>query len=258
MSTSFTSIGSGPAVLFLHGVGSAKEGWNHQIDPVTNLGWQFVAVDAPGFGSSPLPAAPGFQPHVDGIIEVMDRLALDHAVICGHSLGGMTAQEVFAQAGDRVSGLILSATSPAFGRPDGEFQKKFLQDRFAPFDAGMSMAEFAEKFAPRLLGPEPAAGAVSEIVNVMKSVPVDTYRQAMRTITGFDQRANLPNIDVPTMLIAGENDTNAPAAMMEKMASKIAQAQYVLLPKTGHLAPIENPDGFNVNLTAFLKQVEHA
>ena len=170
----------------------------------------------------------------------------------------MTAQEVFAAAPERVSGLILSATSPAFGKPDGDFQKKFLADRFAPFDRGMSMPEFARQFAPKLVGPNPQEGAIDEIVQVMSQVPVDSYRLAMRTITGFDLRANLPNINVPTLLIAGENDTNAPAPMMEKMASKIANARFVLLQATGHLAPIENSDTFNQHLTDFLNQVDPA
>ncbi|MEP0940421.1 MAG: alpha/beta fold hydrolase [Rhizobiaceae bacterium] len=256
MTTSHNSFGSGPAVIFLHGVGSGKEGWQHQVLPVVEIGWQFVAIDAPGFGANPVPDDVGFEPHVGGVLEVMDHLGLEKAVICGHSLGGMTAQEVFASAADRVSGLILSATSPAFGRPDGDFQKKFLRDRFAPFDNGMSMAEFAERFSPKLVGPAPQPNAVQEIVDVMKLVPIDTYRQAMRTITGFDQRDNLPNINVPTLLIAGENDTNAPAPMMEKMAGKIADAQFVLLPQTGHLAPIENPEIFNQHLTDFLKRID--
>lgn len=258
MRLSFNTFGSGPAVLFLHGVGSGKEGWQHQVNPVTDLGRQFVAIDAPGFGNTNLPENAGFEPHVEGVIAVMDQLGLETAIICGHSLGGMTAQEIYAAAPERVSGLILSATSPAFGKPDGDFQKKFLQDRFAPFDAGMSMPDFAKQFSPKLVGPDPLQNAIVEIIEVMSQVPVASYRLAMRTITGFDQRANLPNINVPTLLIAGENDSNAPAPMMEKMASKIAGAEYVLLPSTGHLAPIENPAAFNQHLTDFLDRVDQA
>ena len=258
MTSSFNSYGSGPAVIFLHGVGSGKEGWQHQVTPVTDLGRQFVAIDAPGFGGTPLPPEAGFKPHVEGVLAVMDQLNLQKAIICGHSLGGMTAQEVYSSAPDRVSGLILSATSPAFGKPDGDFQKKFLQDRFAPFDDGLSMEEFAHQFSPRLVGPAPRSGAIDEIITVMSHVPIDSYRLAMRTITGFDQRANLPNIKVPTLLIAGENDTNAPAPMMEKMASKIDGAQYVLLRAAGHMAPIEAPDMFNQHLADFLNRVDQA
>ena len=50
MTVSLQSHGVGPAVIFLHGVGSGKEGWDHQIDTVLQAGWRFVAIDAPGFG----------------------------------------------------------------------------------------------------------------------------------------------------------------------------------------------------------------
>ena len=255
MTVSYTSHGNGPAMVFLHGVGSGKEGFANQIDPVVSNGWQFIAVDAPGFGETPLPGEPGFRPHVGSVLEAMNHLDIESAVLCGHSLGGMTAQEIYASNPDRVSGLILSATSPAFGRPDGEVQKKFLQDRFAPFDNGMTMPEFAAMFAPNLVGPDAVDGAIDEIITVMQTVSIEAYRRTMHTITTFDQRANLPNIDVPTLLISGELDKNSPAPMMQKMASKIVSANYVGLPRTGHMAPIENPEGFNHHLVEYIKRV---
>lgn len=255
MTASFISHGTGPAIIFLHGVGSGKEGFANQIDPVVAHGWHFIAIDAPGFGKTPFPKEPGFRSHVDAVLGVMDHLDIASAVLCGHSLGGMTAQEIAALVPDRVSGLILSATSPAFGRPDGDFQKKFLQERFAPFENGVTMPEFARMFAPKLVGPKPAPTAIDEIVDVMQAVSIDAYRSAMHTITTFDRRANLPNIKIPTLLIAGGLDKNSPAPMMQKMAGKISAAQYVELPQTGHMAPIENPEGFNLNLVEFINRV---
>jgi pimeloyl-ACP methyl ester carboxylesterase len=249
---SFDDHGAGPAIVFLHGVGSGRGGWRRQIEPVVNAGWRFLAIDAPGFGSSEMPAEPGFEPHVAGILQMLDSLGIDQAVICGHSLGGMTAQEVYAAAPERVSGLVLSATSPAFGKADGDFQREFLRSRFEPFEQGMQMDEFAKNFASRLTGPNADKAAIDEIIEVMTSVPIETYKIAMHTITIFDQRANLPNISVPNLLIAGEVDTNSPAPMMAKMASKIPGSRYVEMPATGHMGPIENTDVFNGHLIEFL------
>ncbi len=257
MSVSHTSIGeSARAVVFLHGVGSGKEGWMAQADAVTRAGWRFIAFDAPGFGQTPLPQQAGFEPHMRAVIDILDHYKLENAVICGHSLGGMTAQEVYAAHPDRVSALILSATSPAFGKPDGDFQKEFLRARFEPFDNGMTMPEFARSFAPKLLGSSPDSAAVENVVEVMSRVSVEAYRLAMQTITGFDQRSNLPNITVPTLLIAGDHDTNSPAKMMARMAQHIANSIYVELENTGHMAPIENAPAFNHHLTSFLQRLD--
>ncbi len=252
---SFDDHGSGPAVVFLHGVGSGRAGWRRQVAPVVDAGWRFLAIDAPGFGTSEMPAAPGFEPHVAGVLKVLDTLGIDKAVICGHSLGGMTAQEVYAGSPERVSGLVLSATSPAFGKPDGEFQREFLRARFEPFEQGMTMPEFASNFASRLTGPNAVKADIDEIISVMTDVSIDAYKMAMHTITTFDQRANLPNISVPNLLISGEVDTNSPAPMMTKMASKIPGSRYVEMAATGHMGPIENTDVFNGHLIEFLNGI---
>lgn len=252
MKVSWEDHGSGPAVVYLHGVGSGKEGWRNQINITVGAGYRFIAVDAPGFGSNPLPRTPGFDAHVGTVLDVLEHLGIQQAVLCGHSLGGMTAQEFYAAYPARVSALILSATSPAFGRPDGDFQKEFLRQRFEPFDRGMEMPEFAQNFSKNLVGPAATEKALGQIIDTMSRVSVDAYRQAMQTITGFDQRANLSNISVPTLLIAGDHDQNSPSPMMQKMASKISGAKFVELSQTGHMAPIENTDNFNQVLKEFL------
>jgi len=255
MSVSLETYGSGPTIIFLHGVGSGKEGWRHQIDCVVEAGWRYVAIDGPGFGETDFPSEEGFAPHVTSVLQAMDDLNISSAALCGHSMGGMTAQEFYAFHPDRVDALILSATSPAFGRPDGDFQREFLRSRFEPLDNGLTMADVAKASAAQLVGPAPDDGAIEEIIDVMSSVSAESYRIAVRALTTFDQRANLVNIAVPTLLIAGDSDKNAPAPMMEKMASKIPEADYIELSSTGHMAPIENPAEFNRHLNRFLKKV---
>ncbi|MDD9910043.1 MAG: alpha/beta hydrolase [Ahrensia sp.] len=256
MSVSYVSHGtSEKAVIYLHGVGSGKEGWMAQRDATVEAGFRFVAIDAPGFGSTPLPDAAGFGSHVQSVLDVMQQEGLEEAVLCGHSMGGMTAQEFYAQHPQRASALVLSGTSPAFGKANGDFQKAFLRARFEPFDQGMSMPEFANAFSADLLGSAASDDALRQIIEVMSPVSIPAYRRAVETLTHFDRRDNLPSISVPVLLIAGEEDENAPAKMMEKMASYISNATYVELEKTGHMAPVENADAFNQNLGAFLSRL---
>lgn len=256
MSVSYLDIGQGQPIIFLHGIGSGKEGFALQQNAVSGAGFRFISIDAPGFGETPLPDAPGLAPHVAAICHAMDELKLEKAILVGHSLGGMSAQELYALYPDRVSAMVLSATSPAFGKADGDFQKQFLQARLKPFDEGMTMAQFAQKFAPNLVGADASTDAIAEITKVMSGISVDSYRLAMHTLTTFDQRKNLPNISIPTLLISGSADKNAPAPMMEKMAGKIPNSKYVNLSGTGHVAPVENADGFNTHLIDFLNTLD--
>ena len=87
----------------------------------------------------------------------------------------------------------------------------------------------------------------------MASVPEATYRATMLALMGFDLRNALKNIAVPTLVLSGSKDNNAPAPMMAKMATYIPSAKYVELEGVGHLANLERPGEFNAALDGFLK-----
>jgi len=83
-------------------------------------------------------------------------------------------------------------------------------------------------------------------------VPSATYRRALECLVTFDRRANLANIHVPTLLIAGEHDRNAPPSVMKKMAAAIPNCSYLEMKGVGHLQNLEAPDDFDGLLLNFL------
>jgi 3-oxoadipate enol-lactonase len=87
----------------------------------------------------------------------------------------------------------------------------------------------------------------------MASVPEASYRASMLALLGFDQRHALGDIKVPTLVLSGSKDKNAPAPMMAKMAGYIPSANYVELDGAGHLVNLERPVAFNAALDQFLK-----
>jgi 3-oxoadipate enol-lactonase len=87
----------------------------------------------------------------------------------------------------------------------------------------------------------------------MAAVPEATYRATMLALLGFDQRSALKNITVPTLVLSGARDKNAPAPMMAKMAGYIPSATYVELEGVGHLVNLERPATFDAALDSFLK-----
>jgi len=86
-------------------------------------------------------------------------------------------------------------------------------------------------------------------------VPTTTFAAGIRAIVTFDRRDALPNITVPTLVLAGEVDSNAPAPMMKKMSEKIFGATYACLPGRGHLANLEDPAAYNKALGDFLARI---
>jgi 3-oxoadipate enol-lactonase len=92
----------------------------------------------------------------------------------------------------------------------------------------------------------------------MAAVPASTYRTTMLALLGFDQRSALKTIRVPTLVLSGSKDKNAPAPMMAKMASYIPSAHYVELQGAGHLVNLERPAAFNAALDDFLQNIAAA
>ena len=168
----------------------------------------------------------------------------------------MIVQEWLVKNPHGTRAVALVQTSPAFGRADGDFQKQFIEARLGPLDRGETMASLAPTLVKELIGDDPEAAGMDIARDCMASVPEATYRSAMLALLGFDQRKALKDIKVPTLVLSGTRDKNAPAPMMAKMATYIPSAAYVELGGAGHLVNLEQPGAFDAALDQFLKTVE--
>ena len=243
----------GPTVFLLHGIGGAKEYWTLQLDVLARAGYRAIAWDMPGYGQSTLVEPYTFSALAKSLERLIDHVAPHRTMLLGHSMGGMVALEALALFPRKIAGAILSCTSPAFGKPDGEWQQAFLQQRLAPLDAGQSMSEIAPILVRGMVAADADAAAVRHAIEIMSAVPPTTYRLALRALMSFDRRPLLPAITVPTLALAGEVDPNASPTVMQKMAEKIPGATYACLSQTGHLASLEQPEAFNEAVLRFLK-----
>jgi len=241
-----------PTLVFLHGIGGAARGWRHQINVFSDR-YRTVAWDMPGYGGSPRLATVSIATLADALQEFLDAIAADKPILVGHSIGGMIVQEWLTKHPLAASAVVLAQTSPAFGKADGEWQRSFIEARLGPLDRGETMTSLAPKLVAELIGDDPDPEGVALARDCMASVPEASYRACMLALLGFDRRQALKDIAVPTLVLSGSRDGNAPAPMMAKTASYIPDASYVELEGVGHLANLERPDGFNSALEKFLK-----
>jgi pimeloyl-ACP methyl ester carboxylesterase len=234
-------------LFFLHGVGGGHAAWDRQVPHFTQRGHRCVAWDQPGYGAAPLVEPYDFAQVTKALRERIE----EPAVLVGHSMGGMVAQETYARYPEAVRALVLSFTSPAFPG-SGEFAEQFVAARIGPLDRGKSMAEIAAALMPGMRGSRSDPEGLALAQRVMAGIPPETYRKAVRLLTTFDRRENLANIRVPTLVVAGSDDSVAPPAILERMAKRIPGAQYVVLDGCGHLGPMDQPQDFNRVLDSFL------
>jgi len=248
----FTALGGGPTVLMLHGIGGGHLAFAPQVETFASAGYRAVAWDMPGYGHS-APIEPyTFKGLAQSCIALIESLKCRDVVLLGHSMGGMVAQEVVARRPELVSKLILCGTSPSFGKPDGDWQREFIAQRTAPLDAGKSMGELADVLVPQMVGPGSLPEGVRLATHCMSLVPSATYRRALECLVTFDRRDALAQIVVPTLLLAGEHDRNAPPEVMKKMAKAIPHSTYFEMRGIGHLQNLEAPDDFDGMVLNFL------
>lgn len=248
--------GEGPALALLHGVGTDHRAFRPQLVRLYKR-FRLIAWDMPGYGMSPPLPDMSWAALADALARLLDAQKIERAHVLGHSIGGMVAQEFAVRHPGRLRSLILSATSPAFGNPDGDWQRDFVRQRLAPLETGKTMRDLAPDTVAKLVGPKCDKAARDFAIACMGEVPVAAFAAAIKLIVTFDGRAGLSKIAAPALCLAGEKDTNAPAAMMEKMASKIPGAKFASLAGVGHLGNLEDPAAFDAAVGAFVEEVEN-
>lgn len=242
-----------PAIIFLHGIGGAARGWRNQIEAFGDR-YFTVAWDMPGYGGSADLAEVSIPSLAKALHDFVQQIGARDVCLVGHSIGGMIVQQYLVDHPLGPHSVVLSQTSPAFGKAGGDWQKTFIETRLGPLDRGATMRDLAPTMVQDLIGDNPDADGVALAQDCMANVRPESYRASMLAMIGFDLRANLKEIKVPTLLISGTRDNNSPAPMVAKTATFIPGSTYVELEGVGHLVNLEAPALFNSTLDTFLTE----
>jgi pimeloyl-ACP methyl ester carboxylesterase len=253
----YVEVGTGPAVLFIHGFGASFYAWRHTLPPVAAAGFRAIAYDNRGFGFSDKPAH-GYSnaAYTRLALALLDSLHVSDAVIVGHSMGGAIAAAVALAGPDRVRGLVLMDAA-GFGT------RWPLALRVArwPLLGALAMALRARSSTAGVLRStyaDPTKLTAQDLDQYYAPVPDPDYGRALRrTLEEFRFDAlvgRLGGVIQPTLVIWGAADRWIPPAIGRKMAAELPRAAFVLLPRAGHSAPEEAPEVVNPSLIAFLKQ----
>ncbi len=176
-------------LVFLHGIGGAARAWRGQLE---HFGDRFRAIawDMPGYNGSALLPSVSIASLAEALRDFLQQLGAAKPVLVGHSIGGMIVQQLLATRPEIAGAVVLAQTSPAFGKPDGDWQKSFLDARLGPLDRGETMASLAPNLVKELVGDNPDASGMKLARDCMAAVPEATYRATMLALMGFDQRGS--------------------------------------------------------------------
>jgi 3-oxoadipate enol-lactonase len=244
--------GEGPVVLFLHAFPLSLEMWDLQADALAGSHC-VVRLDARGHGGSP----PGdgiltMERYADDAVALLDELNVSQAVVCGCSMGGYAAFALARRHPGRMRGLVLADTRAEADSPEARTNRSLLAERVRR----EGVEAIVEAFLPRLLGATSQAERPEVVERVRGMMAATPVRGVIDALAGLGARGDstptLRQINVPTLVLCGDEDEITPPAGSRAMAAAIPGARLTLLPGAGHLANMEVPEAFNGELSAFL------
>jgi len=242
------SAGTGPAVVFLHGIGGTSNVYQVQAD-VLSSDYQVIRLDFAGAGRSPVGGEISIDSHVADVAGVLDALGAGPAVIVGHSMGTLVARALAARYPAKVAGLVLLGPvlpPDAAGREAALARAAVLR---AEGTAAIADAIVTRSVSPgtRLAKPEIAA-FVRELV--MRQDPEGYARNNEALAAAVDPGPVDPRL--PLLLVAGRDDTLSPPSLSEQIAGSHGSADVVVIDGIGHQIPLEDARRTTQILTTFV------
>jgi 3-oxoadipate enol-lactonase len=240
-------------LVLIHGFPLGARMWEPQLE-LAGQGWRIVAPQLRGFDG---PAADSVATSVDDyagdVIDLLDALDIEQAVIGGLSMGGYITFAMFRHAPRYFRGMILADTRAEADTAGGvEGRKRMIQ---LVRDEGP--ARVADEMMPNLLGPATRANrpeVVDALRDLILSNSTDTIAGAIVALmTRLDSTPLLSQVHCPTLVVVGDEDALTPRACSEAIQHAIVGAELAVVPQAGHMSNMEQPAAFNLALARFLE-----
>ena len=241
-------------LVLLHAFPIGANLWEPQMRSIPK-GWRLITPDLRGFGGSTeldSLSALSIGDYADDVIDLLQELAVEKAVIGGCSMGGYVTMALYQSAPQLFEGMVLANTRAGADSPESRANRRnmlALVDR-------EGASGVAREMMPKLLGKtshETRSDAEANVRRLIKQQSPVAIRSAIhRMMHRPDSSALLAQVSVPTLVITGEEDEMIPVEESRRIAGAIPGAKLVIIPGAGHLANLEQPEAFNAQLSAFL------
>ena len=236
---------SGQTVVFANSLGTDLRLWDGLL-PLLPAGFRYVRYDKRGHGLSDLGGGATAADLADDAAALIDHLG-GPVIFVGLSIGGLIAQTLAARRPDLLKAMVISNSAAKLGTAET------WQARIDAIRAG-GLASIADTVMERWFAPAfRNSPGVTPWRNMMIRTPEEGYIAACQTLAAADQTKATSALCLPTLVIAGEEDGSTPPALVRATADLIPNAEFHIIPGTGHLPCVENPAAYAAILAPFLK-----
>ncbi len=253
---SYSDVGEGASpIIFLHGFPFDKTMWQSQLE-FLKTSYRVIACDIRGFGKSTNENATlSMDLFADDLIQFMDNLEIDDAIICGLSMGGFIALNAVKRYPERFEALILCDTQCIADTP--EVLEKRLKT-IAEIEAN-GAENFNEGFVKSVFHKDSLQNKKDVVAQLRSVVFANPKRIITEGLSALAQRtetcSTLKAIAIPTLILCGRADQVTPLEQSEFMHVSIKDSTLHVIENAGHVSNLEQPDEFNKHLQDFLTLV---
>ncbi len=241
-----------PTVIFIHGFPFNKSIWTSQFEALKDY-YHLIAYDLIGFGDSEEGSESlTLDLYTDNLVQFMDALSIEKAIVCGHGIGGNILLAFAERFPLRVEAMILTGTH---AKSENSELKDGRVNAIAQLQAGdiESYIEDTVKSVFAYISFTAKREEIAEIKNLIKNNSVSGSVKMLQLLNERkDSTSKLSEIKVPVLIMVGKKDSVTPPAQSEILHENIVDSVLELIDYAGHLPNLENPLEFNRNLKKFL------
>jgi pimeloyl-ACP methyl ester carboxylesterase len=253
-SIAYRHSGDGAVLVLLHGFLCDSRVWESQLRGLADR-FTVVAWDAPGAGLSSDPRDPfTLTDWGHCLAQFLDTLDVGRAYVLGLSWGGVLAQELYRIDPTRIVGLILADTYPGW---KGSLPAALCEERLARClrEASLPANEFVPHLVPEFFTEAASQDLKQEASAIASDFHPVGFRLMARSLADTDTTNLLPSIDVPTLLLWGDDDRRSPLTIAQQFRDAMPQAELAVIPNAGHVSNMEQPEAFNAHVRRFCSTV---
>ena len=257
MTINYTDTGGdGTPILFVHAFPLNSGQWDAQVKAFGDKG-RVIAPDLRGFGSSSAPeerSAYSMDSFADDLKGLLDELGIERVILVGLSMGGYIAFAFLRKYRSTVAGLVLADTKAEADPPAG-IEKRTNQQNQVESEG---TAGLIEGLTGALLSDNTKSNK-PDVVARVKSLMQNPAAGFIGALEAMKQRPDstgeLASIDMPTLVIVGEDDAVTPPENAQTIGNAVGDSKLITIPGAGHLSNLEDEQTFNEALAEFLHGV---
>jgi pimeloyl-ACP methyl ester carboxylesterase len=242
-------------LIFIHGFPYDHTMWKKQITELSKY-YYCISYDIRGFGeSTEFDGLHTMEMFVDDLEMIIDEMKLVKPIVCGLSMGGYILLRALERFQHKLSAAILCDTRSQADDNQGKLKRAVAIKRINT----QGHKDFVKEFISNCFGnyfKENFSDELISIIQYSQCFHPAAIKGALLALMGrTDTTSFLEKIEIPVLLICGQNDSLTPPLVMKEMYHKIKDAEFSEIENAGHLAPIENPEEVNSQIKIFLKRI---